>query len=64
MSAPKPGERVLLFSQSGTFRGHPGRVTELAADGAWVRVEGESMPMRFKASEIVRELASHHGGAE
>jgi ribosomal protein L24 len=62
----RAGDAVLLFSRSGTFRGHRGRVTEATPDGAYVRVEGESRPMWFKAAEIVteRESARHLGGAE
>ncbi len=60
----KPGDRVMLFTSSGTFRGHRGWVTEATTSGAYVRVEGESVPLHFATGEIVRERQSHHGGAE
>ncbi len=60
----KPGEPVLLFTASGTFRGHRGWVAKPMRGGAMVRVEGESVPMYFTVGEIVRERDDRHAGAE
>lgn len=60
----RAGDPVLLFTASGTFRGHPGRVTQPMKGGAMVRVEGESVPMYFVRTEIVTERESHTAGAE
>ena len=61
-----PGDKVFLFTASGTFRGHSGRVVRLTRDGAELHVEGAPWPMRFTAGEIVteRESARDVGGAE
>lgn len=49
----RPGDRVLIYSASGTFRAAPGVVTEVVIGAAWVQVEGEPAPMAFGRREIV-----------
>lgn len=60
------GERVLVFTTSGTFRGHPGVVVLAARGCAIVKLDGER-EMFFKDREMVPEAdgsRSHVGGAE
>jgi len=51
--AMKPGDDVLVFTVSGSFRGAKGVVVELARDGARVDLRDGYAPMFFKRSEIV-----------
>ena len=60
------GQRVLVFTASGTFRGVQGRVVDVAGDLVRVAIEGEPEPLFFTSKEIVpaSEPSLPVGGAE
>lgn len=59
------GQRVIVWTASGTFMRKPGVVTSVMRGGAMVHVEGERTPLFFSGNEIVPVSEREHlAGAE
>lgn len=49
----KPGDKVLVFTASDTYRGAKGVIVESARDGAFVHIVGERAPVLCTRGELV-----------
>lgn len=55
-----PGDDVLVFTASGTFRGQRGVVIRERARDVLVKLEGESSSMAFERGAVVPVRESSH----